>query len=78
MVLIFFARLVDESFVAFGMALTNRFRAWIDRNVASVGARSALDVCDRFARSRRRRSLASYPTRVLALRQATCTVPAQG
>jgi hypothetical protein len=76
MILIFFARLVDESLIALGAAFTNRCQALITKNPVLSGVRSAVDACDRFARSRRRRALAGYPTRVLALREATCVTPA--
>ncbi|HVW30260.1 MAG TPA: hypothetical protein VHC69_33110 [Polyangiaceae bacterium] len=76
MILVFFARLVDESFIALGAALTNRCQAMMARIPMLGSARSAMDACDRFARSRRKRALAGYPTRVLALREATCVAPA--
>jgi hypothetical protein len=76
MILIFFARLVDESLIALGVAFTSRCQALITKNPVLSGVRSAVDACDRFARSRRRRALAGYPIRVLALREATCVTPA--
>ena len=76
MILIFFARLVDESLIALGAAFTNQCQALITKNPVLSGVRSAVDACDRFTRSRRRRALAGYPTRVLALREATCVMPA--
>jgi hypothetical protein len=74
MILIFFARLVDESLIALGIVLTDR--SWAVMAPALSGVRGALAACDRFARSRRRRALAGYPTRVLVLREATCVAPA--
>ena len=76
MILVFFARLVDESIIALGTALTNRCQAMMATIPMLGSARSAAEACDRFARSRRRRALAGYPTRVLALREATCIAPA--
>jgi hypothetical protein len=76
MILIFFARLVDESLIALGAVFTDRYQALITKNPMLSGVQSAVDACDRFTRSRRRRALAGYPTRVLALREATCVTPA--
>ena len=73
MILIFFARLLDESFMAIGAAVTHRRRAMIVKAPMMNGIRSAIDVGGRLARARRRRALPGHPTRVLALRQATCS-----
>jgi hypothetical protein len=76
MILIFFARLVDESLIALSEAFTNRCQLLITNNPVVCSVKNAVDACDRFARTRRRRALAGYPTRVLALREATCVTPA--
>ena len=64
MMLIFIARLLDESFAALGSALLSRCARSVE---------GTLDACDRLARSRRRRRLAGYPPRLLALREMTST-----
>jgi hypothetical protein len=78
MILIFLARLVDESVMALSTALTSRCQSVVQSSVVLSTVRDVVDVCDRFTRSRRRRALAAYPypASLLALRELTCSTPA--
>ncbi len=78
MILVFLARLIDESVLVLSEAFANRCQAVVRASPMLSSVKGAVEVCDRFARSRRRRTLSlyPYPSRVLALRQAACTAHA--